>query len=86
MQCLRGTPFQQNVGEALLAIPLGKMRSYGELATRLGKPRASGAKEVRTEPCRTSSRLDSQGRIRAAQSITHNENPLREGECRGWTT
>jgi methylated-DNA-[protein]-cysteine S-methyltransferase len=34
---LRGTPFQRNVWEALLAIP------YGELARRLGNPQAARA-------------------------------------------
>lgn len=33
---LRGTPFQQRVWEALLAIPYGQTVTYGELARRLG--------------------------------------------------
>lgn len=40
---LRGTPFQTNVWEALLAIPFGKTRTYGELAKQLGNPQASRA-------------------------------------------
>jgi len=40
---LRGTPFQKNVWEALLAIPFGETRSYGQLATQLGNPRATRA-------------------------------------------
>ena len=40
---LRGTPFQRNVWEALLAIPFGETRTYGELAERLGNPQASRA-------------------------------------------
>jgi methylated-DNA-[protein]-cysteine S-methyltransferase len=40
---LRGTPFQRNVWEALLAIPFGETRSYGELAKRLGNPQAARA-------------------------------------------
>lgn len=40
---MRGTPFQKNVWNALLAIPFGEKRSYGELAHKLGKPRASRA-------------------------------------------
>ncbi|MGB6692117.1 MAG: methylated-DNA--[protein]-cysteine S-methyltransferase [Terracidiphilus sp.] len=40
---LRGTPFQRNVWEALLAIPFGETRSYGELARRLGNPQAARA-------------------------------------------
>lgn len=40
---MRGTEFQKQVWEQLLAIPYGKTRSYGELATRLGKPSASRA-------------------------------------------
>jgi len=40
---MRGTPFQKNVWEALLAIPFGETRTYGELARRLGTPRAARA-------------------------------------------
>jgi methylated-DNA-[protein]-cysteine S-methyltransferase len=40
---MRGTPFQKNVWKALLAIPFGEMRSYGELAHKLGRPGASRA-------------------------------------------
>lgn len=39
----RGTDFQKQVWEQLLAIPYGKTRSYGEIAARLGKPSASRA-------------------------------------------
>ncbi len=35
-----GTPFQQAVWQALLAIPFGTTASYGELARQLGKPSA----------------------------------------------
>jgi methylated-DNA-[protein]-cysteine S-methyltransferase len=37
---MRGTPFQKQVWEALLAIPFGETRSYGQLARQLGNPRA----------------------------------------------
>jgi methylated-DNA-[protein]-cysteine S-methyltransferase len=40
---MRGTPFQKNVWEALLAIPFGETRSYGQLARQLGNPRATRA-------------------------------------------
>ena len=40
---MRGTRFQKNVWEALLAIPFGETRSYGQLAKQLGNPRASRA-------------------------------------------
>lgn len=40
---LRGTAFQMNVWEALLAIPFGKTKTYGELAKQLGNPQASRA-------------------------------------------
>lgn len=40
---MRGTPFQNSVWEALLAIPFGETRSYGELAKQLGNPRATRA-------------------------------------------
>ncbi|MBV9339645.1 MAG: methylated-DNA--[protein]-cysteine S-methyltransferase [Acidobacteria bacterium] len=38
-----GTPFQQQVWRELLNIPYGKTISYGELAARLGNPKASRA-------------------------------------------
>jgi methylated-DNA-[protein]-cysteine S-methyltransferase len=40
---LRGTLFQRNTWEALLAIPFGETRSYGELARQLGNPQAARA-------------------------------------------
>lgn len=40
---VRGTAFQKQVWEQLLAIPYGTTRSYGEIAIRLGKPSASRA-------------------------------------------
>lgn len=38
-----GTPFQQSVWWALLAIPYGETRSYGEIARGLGSPNAMRA-------------------------------------------
>ena len=35
-----GTPFQQNVWRALLALGHGQTTSYGELSARIGKPSA----------------------------------------------
>jgi methylated-DNA-[protein]-cysteine S-methyltransferase len=40
---MRGTPFQKQVWEALLAIPFGETRSYGQLAKQLGSPNATRA-------------------------------------------
>lgn len=40
---MRGTAFQTSVWEALLAIPFGETRSYGQLANQLGNPRATRA-------------------------------------------
>jgi len=40
---MRGTPFQTQVWEALLAIPFGETRSYGQLAKQLGNPQATRA-------------------------------------------
>jgi O-6-methylguanine DNA methyltransferase len=40
---LRGTPFQLRVWEELRRIPCGVVRTYGQLAARLGKPGASRA-------------------------------------------
>jgi len=39
----RGTPFQQQVWQALRAIPCGQRTSYGELGRRLGRPAAMRA-------------------------------------------
>jgi methylated-DNA-[protein]-cysteine S-methyltransferase len=39
----RGTPFQRAVWAALLAIPFGETRSYGEIARAVGKPAAPRA-------------------------------------------
>jgi methylated-DNA-[protein]-cysteine S-methyltransferase len=38
-----GTPFQQDVWQALTEIPYGTTSSYGELAERIGRPGASRA-------------------------------------------
>lgn len=38
-----GTPFQRRVWEALLTIPYGQTRSYGEIAKHIGAPGASRA-------------------------------------------
>jgi len=38
-----GTPFQQQVWQALLQIPHGQTISYGELAQRIGRPTAARA-------------------------------------------
>ncbi|ESQ84600.1 methylated-DNA--[protein]-cysteine S-methyltransferase [Asticcacaulis benevestitus] len=38
-----GTDFQKQVWQALLAIPFGETRTYGQLAAQLGKPSASRA-------------------------------------------
>lgn len=40
---LRGTNFQLKVWEALLRIPEGELRSYGQLAQAIGAPRAARA-------------------------------------------
>jgi methylated-DNA-[protein]-cysteine S-methyltransferase len=40
---LKGTKFQNDVWQALLGIPFGETRSYGQLARQLGNPRATRA-------------------------------------------
>ena len=40
---LRGTAFQKKVWKALLTIPCGATRSYGEIARQAGNPRAARA-------------------------------------------
>ena len=37
---LRGTPFQRQAWKALLAIPYGRTRSYGDIARQIGRRRA----------------------------------------------
>lgn len=39
----RGTEFQKSVWRALLTIPFGETRSYGEIARQIGRPSASRA-------------------------------------------
>lgn len=40
---VKGTPFQINVWEALINIPVADLRSYSEVASEIGKPNASRA-------------------------------------------
>lgn len=40
---LRGTDFQRRVWNALMTIPYGQTRSYGQLASQIGAPKASRA-------------------------------------------
>ena len=40
---LKGTPFQLAVWNSLLEIPYGEVRAYGQIAARLGNPKASRA-------------------------------------------
>jgi methylated-DNA-[protein]-cysteine S-methyltransferase len=40
---MRGTHFQKQVWEALLAIPFGETRSYAQIANQLGNPKATRA-------------------------------------------
>lgn len=39
----KGTPFQTEVWNALLQIPYGQTRTYGQIAAAIGKPRAARA-------------------------------------------
>ncbi len=40
---LKGTPFQLKVWESLLKIPMGKLCTYGKVASQIGAPKASRA-------------------------------------------
>jgi len=40
---VEGTPFQKKVWKALSEIPYGEVRSYGDIAKRVGNPKASRA-------------------------------------------
>lgn len=50
---MHGTPFQRQVWQALLDIPAGRVCSYGDIASRIGRPtatravaRANGANQI----------------------------------------
>lgn len=53
MELPEGTPFQQAVWAELLTIPAGQVVSYGEIALRIGRPRAVRAvgTAVGANPC-----------------------------------
>lgn len=40
---MQGTPFQKSVWKALLKIPYGETRTYGQVAAMIGKPNAARA-------------------------------------------
>lgn len=40
---LIGTPFQRSVWQALMTIPYGESRTYGEIAQQIGRPQAQRA-------------------------------------------
>jgi O-6-methylguanine DNA methyltransferase len=48
----RCTPFQRDVLEAVAAIPFGEVRTYGQIAEAIGRPRAARAvgEVMRTNP------------------------------------
>jgi len=50
-----GTPFQQKVWRAMLAIPRGETRSYAWLAKKIGKPKAVRASAPRVARTRSRS-------------------------------
>jgi len=41
--CMRGTPFQEEVWNALRTIPVGRTWTYGQLAAKLHRPQAARA-------------------------------------------
>ena len=41
--CIQGTKFQKQVWEALLEIPYGETRCYGDIANIIGRPKAARA-------------------------------------------
>lgn len=47
---LRGTDFQQRVWKALLTIPYGETRSYGEIADQIGAPRRRTRRGIGQRP------------------------------------
>jgi methylated-DNA-[protein]-cysteine S-methyltransferase len=48
---LRGTDFQRRVWQALLQIPPGQTRSYGQLAQQLGSSARAVGNACRANPC-----------------------------------
>ncbi len=40
---IKGTPFQEKVWRALMEIPYGEMRTYGEIAEKIGCPKGARA-------------------------------------------
>lgn len=40
---IKGTPFQEKVWRALIEIPYGEMRTYGEIAEKIGCPKGARA-------------------------------------------
>ena len=52
---LSGTPFQRQVWNALLTIPFGETRSYGQIARQIGSPAPLALSVRRTAgiPCRS---------------------------------
>ena len=46
LEVAQGTPFQQQVWQALRQIPVGQTVSYAELAQRIGQPRGSSIHSV----------------------------------------
>ena len=40
---ISGTPFEQSVMHALLEVPYGQTRTYGQIAARIGRPKAGRA-------------------------------------------
>jgi methylated-DNA-[protein]-cysteine S-methyltransferase len=48
---LRGTAFQRRVWSALLDIPVGEVRAYGELAAQLGTAARAVGGACRANPC-----------------------------------
>ena len=69
-----GTPFQQKVWRALCEIPYGQLCSYGQLAAKVGNPKASRAVGMANhrnpiaiiQPCRLRRRTGQKGAASAA--------------------
>ena len=86
---LEGTPFERKVWESLLTIPYGETRSYGDIATAVGSPkayratgRANGANYLSiVVPCHRV--IESSGKLRGYGGGLWRKKYLLELEARG---
>lgn len=62
---LRGTPFEVSVWQAIMKIPYGEVRTYGDIARAVGRPRAWRAVAAACHRCHLSYLVPCQRVLRA---------------------